>query len=826
MYRKYLGNAFRHLRRNRLFTMLNITGLAISISACWVIYRLVSYEFSFDSGLKDAHIYRVVTGFNEDGKESYNGGVSKPLYQGLRKDAAGLKCVVPVWSQWLRSVQIPGSKGAPVTFEQPNGVVATDSAYFSMVPYQWLAGNNHTALRSPNQVVLTESRAQKYFPNKRPEEIINQSISYLGYGDTVSRKVTGVVADLPGPTGFSGKEFIALPAKEYSLASWTNTDGGDLLYLQLEPAVAPSRVLASIEQMVSDKSDEFNHKPKDVHPKTANEKPSKWYQLMPLSQSHFATYINEWNVRKANKKVLFGLIGVAVFLLVLACINYINMGVAAIPQRSKEIGVRKTLGSSRSSLIGQFLAETFVTSALASALAFVLAWAEFRLLKDLLPDGLSLSDGFILPLAFALVLCVVVTILSGLYPGWLITKVKTVHVFRHIFVFNSRGGRIGLQKALIVFQFTIAVAFITGAMIVGRQLRYVVDSDMGFNKDAVILAGIPWKYLGNPVFANRQFTLENELRNIPGVNAVSIGQPPLYDGFSSSSFSYLNGSKEPVVRQIYKKDVDTGYLRLYGFHLLAGRNFLPSDTPTEVVINESTMKAFGFASPRDAIGKVINQRSEEGAPPVPIVGVVRDFHMQNFYKTIDPAILESRKENLTTFNIKLENEQVANWPATLKAIEKKWDDFYPPGSFSYSFYDETIEQMYNDERNLSLLIKLATGISIFISCMGLFGLAVLTALQRTKEIGIRKVLGATVGGIVTLLSRDYLRLVAIAILIATPVAWWVTSKWMQNFAYRTTISWWLFCLAGASAVAIAFLTVGFHALKAAKVNPVKSLRTD
>jgi ABC-type antimicrobial peptide transport system permease subunit len=311
-----------------------------------------------------------------------------------------------------------------------------------------------------------------------------------------------------------------------------------------------------------------------------------------------------------------------------------------------------------------------------------------------------------------------------------------------------------------------------------------------------------------------------------GIEAVSLGQPPMYNGWSSSAYSYRQENKEPVNRQIFKKDVDTAYLRLYGMHLLAGRNLHPSDTPNEAVINETAMKDLGFASPEDALGKMITELSELGNPKIPVVGVVRDFHMQNFYTTIDPAILRSQKENLTTFNIKLDNDHVANWPETLKAIEAKWNAFYPPGTFSYDFYDETIEKMYKDERNLSLLINLATGISIFISCLGLFGLAVLTAWQRTKEIGIRKVLGASVGGLVTLLSRDYLRLVAVAIVIATPIAWWATNKWMQNFAYRTTIHWWLFAVAGASSIAIAFLTVGFHALKAARANPVKSLRTE
>jgi putative ABC transport system permease protein len=445
------------------------------------------------------------------------------------------------------------------------------------------------------------------------------------------------------------------------------------------------------------------------------------------------------------------------------------------------------------------------------------------LLKNMLPEGLTPSTGIILPVAFAFTVSVLVTLLSGVYPAWLITQVKTVDVFRRVFVLSKGGGRIGLQKALIVFQFAIAIVFITGAMIVGSQLHYMVDSDMGFNKDAVVLADIPYKYFENPLYKNKQFALVSELKTIPGIKDVSLGQPPLSTGYSSSQYNFYKEGKEPVNRQLFRKRVDTSYLRMYGFQLLAGRNLHQSDTTNELVINETAVKAFGFGSPQEALGKMLG-RTEKTA--IPIVGVIRDFHTQNFYTVIDPVALMNDKKDLSTLNIKLDNAHVANWPETLKAIQQKWYAIYPPESFSYKFYDDSIADMYKDEHNLSLLINLATGISIFISCLGLLGLSVLTAYQRTKEIGIRKVLGASVAGIVTLLSRDYLRLIGVAILIATPVAWWATDKWMRGFAYRMPLHWWLFVVAGTSALTIGFLTVGFNALRAASANPVKSLRTE
>jgi ABC-type antimicrobial peptide transport system permease subunit len=345
---------------------------------------------------------------------------------------------------------------------------------------------------------------------------------------------------------------------------------------------------------------------------------------------------------------------------------------------------------------------------------------------------------------------------------------------------------------------------------------------MGFNKDAVVLVDIPWKYAGNKAYENKQFLLLNEFKRESGIHSIALGTTPMTDGYSSSHYEYVREGKEPVSRNVFKKWADTAYIHLYEMKLLAGRNLQPSDTTNEFVINETAVKAFGLGTPQEAIGKMIGQKDEK----YPIVGVVKDFHLQNFYKTIDPVALMSDKENLTTFNIKLESRNPSQWQATLKAIENKWYQVYPPETFSYKFYDEELAGMYEQERHLSRLINLSTVIAIFISCLGLFGLAVLTAFQRTKEIGIRKVLGASVAGIVQLLSKEYIRLVIISLLVATPIAWWAMDKWLQDFAYRIQIRWWIFIVAGFIAIVIALLTVCFQALKAARANPVKSLRTE
>jgi putative ABC transport system permease protein len=811
------NTALRHLWRHRLFTTLNVFGLAIGISPCWIIYRIVDHEYSYDRGLANRdNIYRVVSRFKFDEEQSYNGGVSKPVYQGLRRSATGLEHVVPVFGMYVDAVtiNIPGDK--PRTFEDPTDIVETDSAYFVMLPYRWIAGNPNTAMSAPGSVVLSESRAEKYFPGKKPEEIIDQQLTYYSWHDTSVRIVSGIVADSKTPTEFTAREFCRLPDKPYPLAEWTNTNGSDRLYLQLRKDTKPEKVVGQITDIVGQRQKEFDQKNPNHY------KYSRWIELLPLNDSHFSTYIKEYDVRKASRPVLLGLIGIGLFLLILASINYINLSVAAIPQRAKEIGVRKTLGSSNSQLIGRFLSETVLTVFFATVLAFGLGLFGFWMLKDIIPIEVTAFGNISQPLAFLALVVTVVTVVAGIYPGWLITRIQTIQVFRNFSAFGKSGRKVNLQRALIVFQFIIALVFITGSIIVGDQLHYALSSDMGFDKDAVVLLEIPWKLLSNKKYDGKQFVLADELKNVSGVHAVSLGSAPMEEGYSSSQYDYDRDGKEPISRQVFKKWVDTGFIRVYDLKILAGRNLRASDSPNELVINETAVHAFGFKSPEDALGKRIGQKDQK----MPIVGVVNDFHQQNFYKTIDPLALQSEKDNLSSFNIKLESKDPDAWQGALKTIEKKWSQFYPAESFSYKFYDETIEKMYAQERHLSKLINLATAIAIFISCLGLIGLAVLTAYQRTKEIGIRKVLGASVFGIIRLLLREYLVLIGAAILVATPIAWWAMNKWLQDFAYRIRIQWWMFALAGAMSLVIAVLTVGFHALKAARANPVKSLRTE
>jgi putative ABC transport system permease protein len=653
-----------------------------------------------------------------------------------------------------------------------------------------------------------------YFSGLSPADMLGQTITY---NDTLYKTVTGIVKDLDYPTEFTAQEFLVKSNEDYPLVAWTNTNGSDKLYLQIAKQSDTARVMAQIKALVAEKVKAFHQEKKPTYSM------NRWLELMPLSESHFSTHINEGEIHKASKPVMYGLMGIGGFLLLLACINYINLSTAQVPQRAKEIGVRKTLGSSRWSLISQLLSETLVTVLLAASLAILLSKLAFIFLGDLVPEGALQHSGGPAAFLFIVLLLTVVTLLSGLYPARIKAKVEEVSIMRGQGVWTAGHNQLTLRKSLIVFQFVIAQLFIVGAVIVGSQLNYTLKKDLGFNKEAIVLVKIPWKLTRNKLYEGKQFPLADELRKQAGVQALSIGTEPMTTNYSSSPLEYNgSGMKDPVKRQVFKKWVDTSYIRLYNMELLAGRNLHASDTTNEYIINETAMKAFGFSTPQEAVGKVIGR----GDKKFPIVAVVKDFHLRDFYTTIDPMALMADKRNLNTLNIKLNGTDPAKWQQTLKAIEQKWYAFYPPETFSVKFYDETLEAMYKDERNLSKLINLATIIAIMISCLGLFGLVTLTAFQRTKEIGIRKVLGASVTGIVRLLSSEFVTLVLIALAIASPIAWWAMSKWLQDFAYRIHIEWWMFGLTGLAAITIALLTISIQAIKAALANPVKSLRSE
>lgn len=808
-----LRTTLRHLWKNRLFTVLNIIGLAVSISACWVIYGIVSYEFSFDKKIPNsASIYRVVSRFKYEGQESGNAGVPKPMAKAIEEQVAGVQESVPAWTYWrlVSRVSTTTAKGNQLKFDEPDDQLLTTPAYFNLVPYHWLAGSVKDALNAPDKVVLTKSRAEKYFPGIAPADVLGKTILY---NDTIPVKVSGIVADLGYASSFPWNEIFGLTKKQLIGDNWNGVSSNTTLFLRLQNNARPADVLKAINTMSKKQGDEAMRK---YHYE-------RWHDLIPLSEVHFTSEYGENKVQKANKKVLYGLTGIAAFLLLLACINYINLTTAQVPQRAREIGIRKTLGSSRWHLIKQFLQETAGITLLSVVVSFFLSRLVVTAFSKMMPEGINLYVNYLSIAAFLLVLIVVVTLLAGWYPAWLITRVQPVNIMKGKSAGQSGKRGLLLRKNLIIFQFTIAQVFIVGAVIMGKQLHYLLHKDLGFNKEAVVLIDMPWKLRADTTYRNSQFVLQHALQQLPGIKSVAMGQAPLSSSFNSDMYQYIDKKGKNTDIQLYKKCVDTGMLALYNIQLVAGRNIRASDTTNEMVINEAAVKSFGFRSAEAAIGEYINRAD---GMPIPVVGVIRDFHTGSFNRTIDATALMAEKSSLATFNIKLYANRPEEWQSVLKKAEALWKKAYPETSFDYKFYDDKLKDIYESELNTGRIINLATAVCIVISCLGLFGLSTLMAWQRVKEIGIRKVLGASVTGIVRLLSFDFVKLVLIAIVIASPIAWWAMNKWLQDFAYRVTVSWWMFLLAAVAALIIAVLTMSFQAVKAAVVKPVKSLRSE
>ncbi|MVZ66676.1 FtsX-like permease family protein [Sphingobacterium sp. DK4209] len=813
-------NSLRHLKRNKLFTFLNILGLTIGISSCWVIYRYVSFELSYEQGLPNKdNVYRVLSNFKRDGQDEIFGGLSRPIYFYMKNEMDGLENVVPSFRMFVSKIDIPAIPGQDLKQEEPEftetAVISTAPSYFDLIPHTWLAGDKSTALNAPYQLVLTEKRAKHYFPKLDYLEMIGKTIVY---NDSIKKVVSGIVANLTYPSEFNGQEFVLLEetAADKRLANWTNSNGNDKVYFVAKDPSSATKALNKIQAVVKSKWEDFK----------AETNPTYEYNrsivTMPIKESHFATSMNERGAEKTSLNVIYGLIGVGIFLLLLACINYINLTTAQLPQRHKEIGIRKTLGGSRKSLILQMMLETTLIVGIATILSTFVVQFAFALLGDLITENIK---AYANPLLFATFLSVVLGItilLAGFYPSWMISKVNAVDIFRNKGSVAVGQNRLNLRKTLIVFQFIIAQIFIVGALIVGQQLKFVVEKDMGFYKDAVVLINLPYKLFRNPNYSKKT-TLANEIRKIPGVEAVTMGTAPLSLDYSSMAMDYMpKGKLEPIVPNIFLKIIDDEYLDFYDLKLIAGSPLLASDTTNGFLINETAARTYGFKSAQDAIGEIIGQKGYAH----PIVGVIKDFHAKDFYSNIQPMALLHDTERLDEYAIRLDPANKKEWPQVMERLKSTWSKFFPVETLQYSFYDESILAMYKKEQNLYKLTNISTGIAIIISCLGLFGLATITAFQRSKEIGIRKVLGASITGIVSMLSRDFVKMVLLAILIASPIIWWACNKWLEDFAYRIDISWKPFILGGSLAILAALLTVSYQAIKAAKTNPVDSLRDE
>lgn len=818
MFRNFFTTAYRNFRRNKVFTLINVVGLSIGISASLVIYLIVHYDFSFDKFHKNGdRIYRVVTDMKFAGDPFKNSGVPFPMPEAVRHDLSGIESSTMFYEfdQPKVSTAALGDK-QPLVFKKASDVAFADDHYFSFFPfYKWLAGNPTNALKDIYKVVLTESRAKQYFPGLDLAQIVGRQVTY---NDSVVTTVSGIVKDPTETTDLRFKEFISYPTvsntglKNMISDDWGNITSSFQFLVELQKGTTP----AQVEKKLVDLRKKYTPKEEQT---SSN---ATVHRLQPLSDIHFNNDYDNFDGRIAHKPTLYGLMLVAIFLLLLGCINFINLTTAQATQRAKEIGIRKTVGSSRRQLIIQFLSETFLLTLVSTILSLALTPWLLKIFSDFIPPGLHFNiiqqPGLIL---FLVALIMVVSFCSGFYPALVLSGFRPVLVLKNqVYSNTGKTRRAWLRKSLTVSQFVIAEVFIMATLIVGKQIHYSLNKDLGFKKDAIVTFWTPWNFYKPDT---KRFVLEDKLHSIPGIEMISLGsESPASSSTNTSTMRYKDGKKD-IQTDVQTKNGDTNYLKLYHLKLLAGRNVMQSDTPKELVINETYARILGFNDPNKAIGAMIGDEKK-----LPVVGVMADFHQKSLHTPIKPLAFRSALKSSYVFHIALaqSNAGAVEWKNTISKIESAYKEIYPDDDFNYKFFDESIAEFYKSEQNISRLLQWATGLAILISCLGMLGLVMYTTNLRTKEIGVRKVLGASVANIVTILSKDFVRLVIIAFIIASPVAWWSMTKWLQNFAYRTELSWWLFAASGMLIIIIALLTLSFQTIRAARANPVKSLRTE
>jgi putative ABC transport system permease protein len=823
MLKNYLLIAVRSFWKNKVFSVINIAGLSIGISAALVIYLIVQFEFSFEKFRQDKErIYRVVSDMTFPGESTMkNSGVPIPMPAAVKTDLTGIETASHFVTAWETNVKVPvkGSQ-SPAEFKNQENIIYADENYFKLFQYNWLAGSEQTALKDPFQVVLTQERAKNYFGNLSMQDIVGKEIIY---DDTVKVTVAGIVNEpVQKATDIRFKEFVSLATmmqtgqySNFGGDEWSSINSASQLFVKLKPGISTAQLTKQLTALR-----------KKYVKKEDRENDATVHVLQPLTDIHFnAEYGSFDNQRQAHKPTLYGLLAVALFLLLLGCINFINLTTAQASQRAKEIGIRKTLGSGKPQLLFQFLSETFLLTVLATALSITIMPWLLKIFSDFIPPEISFSSINQLHVwLFLIALVALMTLLSGFYPSFILTKFQPVAVLKNQVQARSKQSRNAwLRKSLTVTQFVIAQFLVIATMVVSNQVKYSINKDLGYKKEAIVYFRTYWDFFsGKP--DNRRFALLEKIKTMPEVEKVSLGSnSPAHAGGSSTTMKVNNGEKElELMTEILNAQPD--YFDVYKIKLITGKFYERTDTAKEYLVNEAFTKAFGFKKPDDAIGKLISANGKN----LPITGVLKDFHTKSTHAAIEPLVFSGAENRSFSIHVALKSQdgKPGQWKNALAKIEKEHKALYPDNEFKSNFFDETVAGFYKREQDVARLLNWSAALCIFISCLGLLGLVIFSTNTRTKEIGVRKVLGASIAQIVTLLSKDLILLVLTAFVIAAPLAWMAMSNWLQKFAYRTDISWWVFAITVIVAVAAALLTVSVQSIRAAMTNPVKSLRTE
>ncbi len=809
MIRNYFKTALRNLMKNKGFTFINVFGLALGLTTCLLIVFYVFDELSYDRFNTNAdRIFRLNTDIKFNGDVGTYAVTPAPA-------AAALKAEFPEIEQTVRFRLRGGAQVRKGTQNiQEDYMAYVDPSIFEVFTLPMINGNPSSALAEPHCVVINERIAKKYFNST---DVVGKIMTF---NDTAQFKVTGVMRNIPQQSHFNFDFLVSMPTlSESRELSWLSNNFNT--YILLKPGADYKKVEARFEAF--DKRHVAPELGSILHADIASfEKTGNYIRLnlTPLKDIHLKS--NKVGEMNANGNILYVYIfsAVAIFILLIACVNFMNLSTARSANRSREVGVRKVLGSMRGNLIFQFLTESIMVTLLAATVALFLAWALLPVFNNMSGKELIVTPqitAWLIPVM--LIIIVVIGCIAGSYPAFYLSAFRPIEVLKGKLTKGFKSGF--FRSTLVVFQFSISIVLIISTLVVYNQLQYIQNRDIGYNRGHVLHVQNVWT-LGD----NAANTFKQEVKQLAGVEDASLSEAVPTWNYSNSTVVFKDkvpDQKRAVSTQFWGADAD--YIPTLGMKMIAGRNFSPEmrTDSDAMVINESAAKMLNFPNPLNQLVYVPMDSEAKIIKTYHIIGVVKDFNFRSLRENVTPLVFHMSTAS-SAFSIRF---RATNISLLLSQVKNKWRAISPNMQFGYSFMDKDFEAIYNSEQRIGTIAVAFTTLAIIIACLGLFGLAAYAAEQRTKEIGIRKVLGAGVPTIVQMLTKDFVKLVLIAIVIATPVAWWGIQKaFLQNFAYRENVQWWAIALAGAGAVLIAFVTISFQSIKAALMNPVKSLRSE
>lgn len=797
MIRNYLKIGWRNLTKNRSYAFINIFGLSMGIASSIVIFTIVKYHLGFDNFHRNKdRIYRIVTEWHDD-EPGFSEAVPSPVGSAFRSGftLAEKTARVITYDDALVAMDAGADRKK---FKEESGIAYAEPEFFDILSFPLVKGNPQNFLSSPNSAAITEKLAKKYFGTEDP---MGKTIRINNKTDFI---VKGVLKDLPNNTDRQQEIYLSyqnlIDQSKWLAAdsNWGGVYSGSQCFILLKQNATPAQANQALAQLVKK-----NYTGRDA---------SVWhFRLQELSDIHFNPDFNG----QASKKYLWAFTLIGLFLIITACVNFINLATAQALNRSKEVGIRKVLGSLPGQLFWQFIAETALITFFALLLAIGIATLSMPFVNQLFQSNMSLQLLQNPSLwIFLLVTGIVVTFLSGSYPGLVLARFQPVMALKSKLSQKHIGG-FSLRRILVVTQFAISQMLIIGTIVIASQMHFSKNTDMGFTKDAIITLPIP---ITDKVKMN---TLRTRLSGVSGVEKISLCfQPPASGSNNSTGIRYDNRAEEEHW-SINVKNADADYLGTFGLKLVAGRNFFPSDSAREILVNETFVKKLNIRSPQEVIGKRISING--GSTVAPIAGVVKDFYNYSFHSEISAVCILPDNTNYRSCAIKV---NMKNLQPAMAAMEKIWNETYPDYLYAYEFLDERIARFYQGDTMTLKLLEVFALIAIIIGSLGLYGLVSFMAVRKTKEIGVRKVLGASLSDILWLFGKEFTRLLLLAFLIAAPIGWWAMSQYLQDYKNRISLHPGIFLLAIAGTFLIAALTVGYRSARAAMANPVNSLRTE